>query len=92
MVILYAFQDQMAGIFQHRFRDMGKWGREVMGRRQGIVAPAPAVEIQALKPKPRGLQKLGLRWRKPREVFEEEDGISVRSINGERMSESQKRK
>ena len=87
MVILYAFQDEMVNILKlHRLRDVSNWGKEmVRRRRQGETVPTTEAHIN--EPQPRGLRKLGLRWRGRRQVFEE-DGLSVRSINGERKPKS----
>lgn len=79
----------MAILQLHRFRDMGKWGKEIMSRRQEKASELAEPSTPGLKP--RGLQKLGLRWRKPRQVFEE-DGLSLHSINGERKPKSPAKK
>ena len=70
----------------HRLRDVSNWGKEMVRRqRQGETVPAADTRVDELQP--RGLRKLGLRWRGRRQVFEE-DGLSVRSINGERKPKS----
>ena len=93
MVILYAFHEQIGKILQLRqLPNIGRWWRNVRRQRPKVSVLAGTIYDQVVELKPRGLQSFGLRRRKPREVFEEEDGMSVRSINGERMSQSQKRK
>lgn len=91
-MILYAFHDRMAGLFELQLvQNMRRWGRNITRPRRETAEPDTQSEVTGLKSvgtedeiqfKPRGLQRMGLRWRRRRGVYTEEDAISTVELNG----------
>lgn len=91
-MILYAFHDRMAGLFELQLvQNMRRWGRNITRQRPEKAEPDTNSEVTDFKSlgtedeiqfRPRGLQRMGLRWRRRRGVYTEEDAISAVELNG----------
>lgn len=91
LVIVYAFYDRMAGLFELQLiQNMRRWGRNITRQRpekQDHETQSEEVEPKShsieneIRFKPRGLWRIGLTWRRRRGIYTEEDALSAIELN-----------